>query len=168
MPTPLGPVIKACDACGRVRIPATCPAVVDATGRTLLTFHPSVPRSVMPTPLGPVIKAWYMHLRPWEDLTPATCPASLMPESVTVISTQRPEIGHAHAIGAGDKSMAGAPAGREELPHHLPGVVDARGVTVNSTQRPEIGHAHAIGAGDKGMANHLRPWRNTPPPARRR
>ena len=57
MPTPLGPVIKACDiTCGRVGPPHHLPGVVDAIG-------------------------------------------------VTVISTQRPEIGHAHAIGAGDKSV---------------------------------------------------------------
>ena len=65
----------------------------------------------------------------------------------TVTSTQRPEIGHAHAIGAGDKSMAKhlRPCG---VPHHLPGVVDAIGVTVISTQRPEIGQSFAIGVYD--------------------
>ena len=73
-----------------------------------------------------------------------------MPWAYTVTSTQRPEIGHAHAIGAGDKSMLST-CGRDGGPHHLPGVIDAIGLTETYTQRPEIGHAHAIGAGDKGM-----------------
>ena len=78
MPTPLGPVIKACRiTCGRVGAPHHLPGVVDAIG-------------------------------------------------VTVTSTQRPEIGHAHAIGAGDKGMLST-CGRVGAPHHLPGVVDARG-----------------------------------------
>ena len=68
----------------------------------------------------------------------------------TVTSTQRPEIGHAHAIGAGDKGMVST-CGRGGPPHHLPGVVDARGVTVTSTQRPEIGQSFAIGVYDVCM-----------------
>ena len=41
--------------------------------------------------------------------------------------------------------------GRGGLPHHLPGVVDARGVTGTSTQRPEIGQSFAIGVYDVCM-----------------
>ena len=71
MPTPLGPVIKACEStCGRVGLPHHLPGVVDAIGET-------------------------------------------------VISTQRPEIGHAHAIGAGDKSMLST-CGREDYPTTCP------------------------------------------------
>ena len=119
----------------------------------------------MPTPLGPVIKAWQITCG--RVGLPHHLPGVVDARGVTVTSTQRPEIGHAHAIGAGDKSMQST-CGRVGPPHHLPGVVDAIGVTVTSTQRPEIGHAHAIGAGDKGMRQHLRPCRSTPPPARRR
>ena len=56
--------------------------------------------------------------------SPTTCPASLMPKAETVISTQCPEIGHAHAIGAGDKGVLST-CGRVGVPHHLPGIVDA-------------------------------------------
>src|SRR5687768_17567840 len=76
----------------------------------------------------------------------------------TVTSTQRPEIGHPHAIGAGDESVC-ITRSRAGIPHHLPGIVDAIGDTVISTQRPEIGHAHAIRASDKSVShtsrNHL-------------
>ena len=115
----------------------------------------------MPTPLGPVIKAWQAPAA--VTGVPHHLPGVVDARGVTGTSTQRPEIGHAHAIGAGDKGMLST-CGRGGPPHHLPGVVDARGVTVTSTQRPEIGQSFAIGVYDVCMVTCAETGETKPSP----
>ena len=75
----------------------------------------------MPTPLGPVMKAWICPLSVVEY--PTTCPASLIPEAVAIVSTECAEIGHAYAIRARDEGMD-LPVVSRRITHHLPRVVD--------------------------------------------
>src|SRR6187455_255383 len=84
-------------------------------------------------------------------------PGSVDASGLTVTTTQRTEVSHVHAIGAGDKSMKNPfgvvinPSGGGGISYHLSGGVNASGITVTSAQRTEIGHAPAIRVGDKWM-----------------
>jgi len=99
----------------------------------------------MPPPSGSVMKACLSPSAVWE--APRHLPGVIDAKGDTVISTQRPEIGHARAIGAGDKSVP-ITCGRAGNPHHLPDIIDVKGLTPKSTQRPKISQGFAIDVQD--------------------
>ena len=92
----------------------------------------------MSIPLGPVMKAW-------NAASAARCgrvhhlPRLVDVSGLTQNPTQRAEIGHAHAIGPGDKSMG-------SLSGHLSSIVDG-----NSFYSAKVPHPHPIRASDESM-----------------